>query len=133
VTDSEPTPDDYASVLAASEAMERAGWRPATLNSQVDAWAELVSSVEVGYGMTIDDYTNDLAVREWLEQVRALVTVRIADSMAARLAPLDQRFREATVAPLRRMPGAGDGWWYRLPRVLVDELRDDAVRMGLVG
>lgn len=132
VTDLTPTADDYASVLAAFEAMEKAGWRPTTLNSQMEAWAELVSEVETGYGMTIDDYTNDLSVRKWLEQVRALVTEPIADSIAERLAPLDQRFLDATVVPPHHMPGAGDGWWYRLPRVLVDELREDAARMGLV-
>ena len=66
MTDVTPTAEDYASVVAAFEAMEKAGWLPTTLNSQMEAWAELVSEVQTGYGMTIDDYTNDLSVRKWL-------------------------------------------------------------------
>lgn len=81
--------------------------------------------------MTVDDYTNDLAVRELLEMARPLLTSRVRDSLDERLAPLDARFRAATVAVARRMPGAGDAWFYRLPRVLVGELAEDATRMSL--
>lgn len=122
---------DYDSVYAAMSELEQRGWRKATVNERVAAWEALVDAVEQGYDMTVDDYTNDLAVREWLDLLRPLVTARVQASLDVRLAPLDARFRSATV-PAAKMPGAGDGWFYRLPRVLVGELAEDAVRMGLL-
>ena len=123
---------DYDSVQVAVAALERRGWRKATLNERVAAWEALVEEVEQGYDMTVDDYTNDLAVRAWLEQARPLVTARVQSSLDARLPPLDARFRSATVPAARKMPGAGDGWFYRLPRVLLGELAEDAAGMNLV-
>lgn len=109
----------YDSVHAATTELQRRGWRRA-------------KEVERGYVMTIDDYTNDLAVREWLEAVRPLVTARVQSSLDERLAPVDAQFRAATAVPAKHMPGAGDGWYYRLPRVLVDELAQDAAWMNLI-
>ena len=60
----EMTAEDYDSVERAQQALEERGWRPSTLNEHVDDWASLVEEVEVGYSMTVYDYTNDLAVRE---------------------------------------------------------------------
>jgi hypothetical protein len=102
------------------------------LNEQVDAWASLVESVEDGYTMTVDDYTNDLSVREWLEIAEPMLTERVLESLRSRLAPLDERFRRATVVPARGLPGCGAGWWCRLPQTLVKELREDAIRMDLI-
>ena len=122
---------DYDSVYAAVSELEQRGWRKATLNERVAAWEALVDQVEQGYDMTVDDYTNDLAAREWLDRARPLVTPRVQASLDAQLAPLDARFRTATVQAAKKMPGAGDGWFYRLPRVLVGELAEDAARMNL--
>jgi hypothetical protein len=88
-------------------------------------------SVEEGYRLTVDDYTNDLAVREWLELVQPLLTERVEQSLMSRLVPLDERFRQATTMTRRRLPGAGEGWWYRVPRRLVGELAEDIERMDL--
>jgi hypothetical protein len=112
-------------------ALEAAGWRKATLNERVADWESLVSEVEEGYGMTVDDYTNDLAVRQWLTLALPMLTPRLQTSLVDRLEPLDERFMRATVIPARHMPGAGDAWHYRLPRVLNGELAEDAERMGL--
>jgi len=131
VSHENPTAEDHESLLNAILALTEAGWRKASLNDQVEAWSQLVDAVEVGYTMTIDDYTNDLAVREWLERVQPMLTPMFRASLAARLSPFDERFRTATVEPQTRMPGAGPGWWYRLPRLLIDELAEDAQRMEL--
>jgi hypothetical protein len=128
----EMTGEDYASVESAQQSMKERGWRPGTLNEHVDGWASLVGEVEVGYSMTVDDYTNDLAVREWLDQVLPMLTERVRDSLLTRLAPLDERFDRATVTPAGPLPGCGTGRWCRLPRTLVDELREDAIRMNLI-
>jgi hypothetical protein len=131
VEDGVPSKADYDSVYDAMAALEAKGWRKATLNERVADWEALVSAVEAGYGMTVDDYTNDLAVREWLILALPMLTPRLQSSLTERLEPLDERFRRATVIAARRMPGAGHAWHYRLPRVLTGELAEDAERMGL--
>jgi len=129
---SEMTAEDYDSVQRAQQALVDRGWRQGTLNEHVDGWASLVGVVEAGYTMTVDDYTNDLAVRQWLELAEPMLTERVRDSLQSRLAPLDERFRRATVVPSRPLPGCVAGWWCRLPRTLVKELREDAIRMELI-
>jgi hypothetical protein len=127
------TAEDYQSVLDAGRTLHSRGWRSTfTVNEQVEARQKLVLSVEEGYRLTVDDYTNDLAVREWLEEVQPLLTDRVEQSLKSRLMPLDERFRQATTMTRRRMPGAGDGWWYRVPRRLVGELAEDIERMNLL-
>lgn len=130
-SDEPPDGDDLASVHRAMATLEKLGWRRATLNERVAAWASLVDEVEEGYAMTIDDYTNDLAAREWLALALPMLVPRLQASLIERLEPRDERFRRATVTPAKHMPGAGGGWYYRLPRVLVGELAEDVERMGL--
>jgi hypothetical protein len=126
--------EDHQSAADAGRTLHERGWRKVfTVNEQVDAWRAVVESVVDGYRLTIDDYTNDLSVREWLEQVQPLLTARARDSLASRLVPLDERFRAATTVTPRHLPGGGTGWWYRLPNHLTGELADDVARMGLPG
>jgi hypothetical protein len=125
--------EDYESVLNAGRILHERGWIKAyTLNEQVDAWQHVVESVEEGYALTIDDYTNDLDVRGWLDRARSLVTRPVRLSLDDRLAALDARFTQATSAQWRHIPGAGPGWWYRVPKVLVGELREDVERLRLI-
>ena len=50
-------------MLDAGRVLHEPGWRkPYTLNEQVEAWRHIVESAEDGYTLTIDDFTNDLAV-----------------------------------------------------------------------
>lgn len=126
-------PKDYESVLDAGRILHERGWSKVfTLNEQVDAWQHVVELVEKGYSLTVDDYTNDLHVRGWLDQARSLVTRPVVLSLGDRLATLDERFVDATIAPRRHMPGAGPEWWYRVPKVLVGELREDVERLRLI-
>ncbi|MFL5799501.1 MAG: hypothetical protein ACJ77A_16405 [Actinomycetota bacterium] len=126
-----PTEADFASVKAAQAALEARGWQPATLNEMVAAWVALVEHVEHGYNMTIDEYTNDLSTRGWLEEARPFLTERVQTSLDARLDPVDDRFKTATIATSKRLPGGGRDWWYRLPKRLEGELAEDVARMDL--
>ena len=134
VADNALTADDYASIERASEELLGRGWqRQLSINEVVGEWESLVRSVEQGYGMTIDDFTNDVSIRRWPEEASPLLTPRVRQSMEERLGPLDARFRGATFQAPRRLPGAGaDFWWEtRLPRRLVGELAEDVERMDL--
>jgi hypothetical protein len=62
-------PEDYESVVHAGRTLHERGWIKAyTLDEQVDAWKHIVESVDESYTLTIDGYTNDLAVRGWLDR-----------------------------------------------------------------
>ena len=64
------TSENYDSVLRAGHAPYEHGWQQRwTLNEQIESWACLIATVEDGYLLTIDDYTNDLSVREWNSHV----------------------------------------------------------------
>ena len=121
-----PTREDYESVDRATEELRRRGWRIFGINAAVDAWSDFVTSVEEGYGMNLDEYTNDVHVRAWPEQARQFLTTRVARSMDDQLAPLDARFREATQPTVRPLSGNDGEWWKnRLPIRLVGELAAD--------
>jgi hypothetical protein len=126
-------PEDYQSVLDAGQVLHERGWvKPYTLNEQVSAWQSMVESVEDGYDLTIDDYVNDLDVRGWLNEARPLLTGPVRQSLDDRPAVLDAHFQRATTTSSRQMPGAGPEWWYRLPKVLVGDLREDVERLSLL-
>jgi hypothetical protein len=135
MSDFDPSTDDYHSVLEAGRRLHEAGWREVySVNGQIDRWRQLVDQVEQGaYTMTIDDYTNDLAVREWLERARPMLTQAVRQRVDSELDPLDETFRGATFQPIGRLPGCPDRWWCRLPVRLAGELAEDAPRLNLQG
>src|SRR5258708_26001133 len=111
VSDAPVGREDYEAVLDAGRILHERGWIKAyTLNEQVDAWQHMLESVEEGYALTIDDYTNDLYVRGWLDQVRSLVTRPVRLSLDDRLAALYARVMHATPAPRQPSPGPGSAW-----------------------
>ncbi|MCW2749782.1 MAG: hypothetical protein JWR83_892, partial [Aeromicrobium sp.] len=68
------TAADYRSLQDAEQALVDHGWRPGTMNSRVGGWGDLVDVIEDGYTKTIDDYTNDLDTRRWLDLLGPLLT-----------------------------------------------------------
>ena len=44
-----------------------------TLTGMIGAWRELPNEIDAGYQLTIYDYTNDLSVRDLLEEVLAAI------------------------------------------------------------
>jgi hypothetical protein len=121
---SEPHPlDAKAHVDLADRALaaaSAAGGRRWTLNAAIVAWRELVGQVEEGYDDVLE-YANDLAVRDRLEAVLAVLPEGAVRSWVAReVEEIDGRFRDAT-----READAGDAdepWWRRrVPKLLVGE------------
>ena len=116
----EMTAEDYASIDRASRELRARGWRKAfTLNEMYEAWAALVAEVERGYDQMVDEYTNDLACRDWLLQAWPMLTDRVRDARAGELEILDARFKAATeddggaaIGRFRRIDDT-DGWWWR--------------------
>ena len=94
----ELTAEDYESIDRASRELHAQGWRKAfTLNEMFDAWASLVVEVENGYDQMVDEYTNDMACRDWLALMWPRLTDRVRNARVDELDVLDARFRTATV------------------------------------
>lgn len=131
----QPGADDYESIDVAARTLRERGWRLNFSPSLVlDGWQSLIESVEAGYPLTIDDYTNDLSIRDLAEEARPLVTDFVRRHLEEALVVLDERFLAATQPSAGRLPGASDTWWgRRLPNVLVGELAEDVHRMALLG
>ncbi|UUW87826.1 hypothetical protein ABFU82_05280 [Nocardioides sp. WV_118_6] len=112
--------EDYESIDRASRELYAQGWRKAfTLNEMFDAWASLVAEVERGYDQMVDEYTNDMACRDWLSLVWPMLTDRVRDARAEELKVLDARFKTATeddggsaIGRFYRVENK-DGWWWR--------------------
>ncbi len=85
--------------------------------------------MESGYADNMDEYSNDLYVRLWFDDLLPLVTPVAAAWLREHLEPVDDRFMAATTEPLR--PFHGEGRWHRVPRVLVGCLREKFIRMGV--
>lgn len=114
------TAEDYESIDRASRELHSRGWRKAfTLNEMFEAWASLVAEVEQGYHQMVDEYTNDMACRDWLALVWPMLTERVRDARADELEALDARFRAATLDDGGRAIGRfyrvenKEGWWWR--------------------
>lgn len=107
--------------------------RGASLNQLLGQWSELVRAVERGYDDSIYEYTNDLSVRDRLQDLIAASSSTLADKLRGELAPIDERFTAATEAaarPLSAAPGDLAPWWRRVPRRRDGEFADDLEAMG---
>ena len=129
VDDATPTQEDYASLERASQLLHARGWIAAfSLNEMIAGWDRLVREVEEGYDATIDDFTNDLTTRDWIAEIRDLVTERVRSSIDERIEPIDDRYRRTTradgghaLSQFFRIEGRG-WWWRRVPKADTGEL-----------
>jgi hypothetical protein len=106
-----------------------------SLNQLFGRWAEFVRAVERGYDDSIYEYTNDLSVRDRLEDLISASSVTLADKLRAELTTIDQRFVETTEAaarPLSAAPGVLAFWWKRVPKRRGGEFAEDLKAMGHV-
>lgn len=106
------------------------------LEGLLDAWGRVADELERGYTLGLDDYLNDLDVRELLAAAVALAQDRERSKAAKRLDALDARVRTATEPAGRCLWGervarnhgwsADTHWWYFVrPRRMGVELRSD--------
>jgi hypothetical protein len=132
------TSDEEAALTRAlQEIQRRTGARStATLEYLVSRWSRFVEEIERGYELSIYDYTNDLCVRDVLDDVIELVPESLRGDIRTELAAWDDRYRLATkpsAAPL--LPGedvVGRARWHRVPRLLDGELKDDLINEGVI-
>lgn len=118
---------ERAQLSPIEEKLSERALRPMSLKQLLEVWGSFVGDVETGYRMTIDDYTNDLCVRDLLQEVCHSVAPPLQRKLDAALGPLDARFKGATIPDkdrkLEQFIKVGDGWWWRrLPAKRTEEL-----------
>lgn len=131
------TREDRARIRDLMAEMSEAAKRPISLEGLLERWTDFVGAIERGYRDSLDDYTNELSVRDLLARVTAVLSKAGHAHLLRTLGPLDDRFHAVTRPILRPLlpPLAGETlgpWWSRVPKVLVDELRDDLHAKGVV-
>ena len=118
-----------------SDATARGG-ESETVRQLLGRWAAFVRQVETGYDDSIYDYTNDLSVRDLLEERLSPLPSAEAEALRADLRPWDERFEAATRPSIRPLaPGVKDrgrAWWFRVPLKLADELASDLRSEGVI-
>jgi hypothetical protein len=95
------------------------GWADHTsLARELRALARLAEEVNA-YTGTVDDYTNDLCARDYLEVMEARASLGLRNAIDQQVAPIDFSFRRATLedtderlAHFFRIESR-DGWWWR--------------------
>ena len=99
------------------------GWADhASVTRELANWATVANIVN-RYSMTVDDFTNDLSSRDYLELALGRLPVPAREWLSESVAPLDDRFRDATVKDDRGLLGRffridqdSPWWWHRIPR-----------------
>lgn len=114
-------PDDWSAEEArqfdeALAAMGPIAGRNPSLAALMDKWRALVCEVERGYRLTVYDYTNDLSIRDRLEEVRKAVSPLLAAKLDALIGPLDARLIDATDPVPQPLMARSGSWWRRIPR-----------------
>jgi len=90
--------------------------QPLSLDGMLTRWSTLVTEVERGYGLTAYDYTNDLRIRDRLEDLLGRLGTQLRTKVASALRPLDDRFVRATEVASKPLSGRPHAWWQRIPR-----------------
>jgi len=116
---------------------KRGNGEPWTLHGLISAWMGFVCHVSRGYELTIDDYCNDLACRDALQEVIDGCPQRLQTEIERIVKPFDQRFYEATREigkPLIgwRLFGGDKQWRRRIPLMLKEELERDLSSLGYI-
>lgn len=111
------------------------------LDGLVTAWERTAAQIDAGYDLTLDDYLNDLDVRQIIEVV--LRAIPEPDGpLLDRMRAADARVRAATTLASRCVWGDGAddtwtarrNWWYFVvPNMPGDQLATDLANAGFGG
>jgi hypothetical protein len=108
----------------------------------VHRWERIVDEVERGYDLTLDDYLNDMDLRDLVARTAPTAPASTRSAMAPRLAAADSRFRSATepcgplwgpdVAEEQAHDPRRQWWYFRRPARPGPTLAADLTQAGLL-
>ena len=112
------------------------------LTGLVDLWERIVGLVGNSFALTLDDYLNDMDVRDLIEAALGAAAAQTIAPVEGRLAALDARLVGLTapceclwgddIADEEGLDSAIEWWYFRRPLDMGPELRDDLEKWGLV-
>lgn len=115
----------------------------AGLSGLVERWDETIASIERGYDGLLDEYLNDMDLRDILEDALEVAAVSRDNPVRLRVASADARVKRATVAcgPIwgrevaesEAMDPALQWWYFIRPANPNDDLRLELEGEGLLG
>lgn len=111
----------------------------AKLARTLELWQQFIAEVEAGYDLTIDDYTNDLSLRDILQEFLDALSHEPAlptyETLVQKVQELDELFIQATqevkdplLPPLGHKPPGF--WWFRIPKRCGELLLEDLIAEG---
>lgn len=113
----------------------------AGLAGLVDVWSEIVVAIEGGYALTLDDYQNDMDLRDLIAAAMDVASPDAREAVAERLTSADARCLAQTtptgclwgddIAAEEGLDASREWWYYRRPTRPGDALADDLVAWGL--
>lgn len=122
------TRDEYRELSNILEKWTNSSQKKITLDSLISGWRNFVSSVERGYLSSIYEYTNDLSIRDILEDVMNSTRQSARSKIQEALRPWDESFIKATQQIDKPLLGSSTSsiWWFRIPLKLQGELRESS-------
>lgn len=112
----------------------------AGVSGMVARWESIAAAAD-GYAFTLDDWLNDVDLRDIIAGALEVVGERGRHAIAARLEKADDQFRAATVssgpvwgarvAAARRHDPNRTWWYFRIPRRSGEDLAADLKAAGL--
>ncbi|MEM0503965.1 MAG: hypothetical protein QXT58_04575 [Archaeoglobaceae archaeon] len=108
-----------------------------SLDDLVQKWSDFVSEIETGYDLYIEDYENDLCVRDILQEVIEGLSPVGREALERLIESIDYRFLQATTPVERPLLPPVDKetvgfWWYRIPKNLGEDLLRDLRQEGFI-
>ena len=113
----------------------------AGLAGLVDVWSEIVVAIEGGYALTLDDYQNDIDLRDLIAAAMDVASPEARAAVEERLTSADSRCLAQTtptgclwgddIAAEEGLDASREWWYYRRPTRPGDALADDLVAWGL--
>src|SRR5574340_1342421 len=100
-------------------AMSQKAKHALTVPLLLELWDNFVSEVNEGYNDSIYEYTNDLSVRDLLQEIIDNSPSHLRDKMIAAVQISDELFRKASKESYRSLlpdqEKSQGWWWFRVP------------------
>jgi hypothetical protein len=128
------TPNERATLDQIIDPLSKSSKYPLSLNLLIKKWQDFVAKVQKGYSFSIYDYTNDLSVRDLLQQISEQVPKPLMKKIVDIINPIDDKYIKTTRKvdrPLSSFESISEDqfWWFRIPKVLKEELKKDLISL----
>ena len=100
----------------------------------VNEWRDIAIKIKHGYRLGIEDYENDISIRDILERILTMVSTVVKDKLMSKISDIDKMFYDSTTKISKPLiEGETSEWWYRIPKILKEELKMDLIECGIIG